>query len=117
MVTVAVKSDILCTDLALHVYIYDGNFYNIFQTSTELLGAGEFSLNEGEEKVFCIELTMHLGMGLYYLGAVARSKFHGGGEQYDRRFPASTIYVDAPGVMNGPANLYPTLIRATQGTA
>ena len=106
-----------CNDLALHVYLYDGNFYNVFQTSTELLGAGDITLNEGEELECSIELTMHLGMGLYYLGAVARSKFHTGGEQYDRRFPASTIYVDASGSMNGPSNLYPRLVCVAKKAA
>jgi len=117
LITAKMTSRMRCNDLALHVYIYDGNFYNIFQTSTELLGAGDIVLDAGDELECRIELTMHLGMGLYHLGAVARSKFHSGGEQYDRKFPASTIYVDAAGSMNGPANLYPQLICMTKTVA
>jgi lipopolysaccharide transport system ATP-binding protein len=117
LVSVSVKSDVRCGDLAIHVYIYDGNFYNIFQTSTELLGSADLSLRAGDEIECSVELTMHLGMGLYYIGAIARSKFHGGGEQYDRRFPAATLYVDAPGSMNGPTNLYPSLVSVTRATA
>ena len=117
LVGVTIKSEIRCNDLAVHIYIYDGNFYNIFQTSTELLGSADLSLKAGDEIECCVELTMHLGMGLYYIGAVARSKFHGGGEQYDRRFPGATLYVDAPGVMNGPANLRPSLISVSRTPA
>jgi hypothetical protein len=111
------RSDVRCNDLAVHVYIYDGNFYNIFQTSTELLGSADLTLKAGDEIECCVELTMHLGMGLYYIGAVARSKYHGGGEQYDRRFPAATLYVDAPGNMNGPANLHPSLVSVSRTPA
>jgi lipopolysaccharide transport system ATP-binding protein len=117
LVKVAVRSDIRCNDLAVHIYIYDTKFYNIFQTSTALLESEEILLGEGDEIEYCVELTMHLGMGLYYLGAVARSKFHEGSEQYDRRFPAATIYVDAPGTTTGPANLYPNLVRVTKKVA
>ncbi len=110
LVTVAVKSDIRCDDLAVHVYIYNSDFYNVFQTSSELLGCGSITLEPGQEKVISVELGLHLGKGLYYVGAVARSHFHGGLEQYDRRFPGATIYIDAPGNMTGPANLDPKLM-------
>ena len=117
LVRVAVRSDIYCNDLAVHIYIYDSKFYNVFQTSTAVLQSEEILLREGDEIEYCVELTMHLGMGLYYLGAVARSKFDEGSGQYDRRFPAATLYVDAPGSTLGPANLYPTLVRVTQKAA
>jgi lipopolysaccharide transport system ATP-binding protein len=117
LVTVTMQGQARCEDLALHVYVYDANFYNVFQTSTELLGAKEFVITQGDALECSIELTMHLGMGVYYLGAVARSKFHTGGEQYDRKFPASTFYVDAPGSMTGPSNLYPVLIEMAQKRA
>ncbi len=110
LVSVTIKAERPCNDLALHVYIYDENFYNVFQTSTELLGYGDILLREGDEREVCVELCMHLGMGVYHFGAVARSKFHGGLEQYDRKFPGATIFIDAPGSMNGPANLYPKLV-------
>jgi len=113
LVKVTVRSEVRCNDLAVHLYIYDSNYYNIFQTSTELLGSGDFLLREGEEKEFSVELSMHLGRGLYYLGAVARSKFHSGLEQYDRRFPGATLYIDGPGSVTGPANLYPRLVCDT----
>ena len=89
LVKVTVRSQTRCNDLSLHLYIRDANFYIVFQTSTYLLGYEDICLIEGEEKEFCIELSMHLGTGLYYIGAVARSKFDMDSGQYDRKFPGS----------------------------
>jgi ABC-type polysaccharide/polyol phosphate transport system ATPase subunit len=113
LVTVTLRGQARCSELAVHVYINDGNFYKIFHTSTEFLGAGDISIGEDDDLKVSFELTMHLGMGVYYLGVVARSKFHMAGEEYDRRFPAASFYVDAPGNVNGPANLYPSLVDVT----
>lgn len=107
--TVAIRSAITCRNLAVHLYIYDSNFYNVFQTSTELLGCENLSMCEGEQKTFTFVLTLNLGRGLYYVGAVTRGRFQGGLEQYDRRFPGATIYVEGPDSANGPANLQPKL--------
>src|SRR5208282_4575837 len=50
LVSVTIRSAIRCNDLALHIYVCDENFYNVFQTSTELLGYGDILLGEGDER-------------------------------------------------------------------
>ena len=109
LVKVTVRSEIDANNLALHVYVVDGNYYEIFETSTELLGCGSFSVKEGEIKEFCVELRMHLGKGMYYLGAVVRTQFDIS-EQFDRKFPGATIYIDGTGSVRGSVNLYPHLV-------
>jgi len=110
VLSIRVRSEIDCNNVAVHLYTYDSNFYNVFQTSTEFLRSTPLSFFAGEVKTFSFELSLHLGCGIYYCGAVVRSVFHGGLEQFDRKFPGLTLYIDAPGEVNGPSNLYPRLL-------
>jgi hypothetical protein len=112
LVRVTVRSEINCNNLTLHIYVVDGNYYEIFETSPELLGYGTFTLSEGEEKEFAVELSLHLGRGMYYIGAVVRSQFDASG-QFDRKFPGATLYIDGPSSVRGSVNLYPALVCDT----
>jgi len=109
VVKILLACNVSSDDLALHVYVVDSNYYEVFETSTELLGEGVFSLRKGESREFAFELTVHLGRGMYYLGTVVRSNLDSA-RQHDRKFPAATFYVDGSIGVRGSANLYPVVV-------
>lgn len=109
LVAITLRSEIHRDNLSLHFYVVDGNFYQVFETSTDLLGYEGFSMNQGESKEFRVALNMHLATGTYYLGAVVVHQYDIW-KQYHRKFPGATIYVDGPTSVKGPANLNPVLV-------
>lgn len=110
-VQINVGSEIECHNLALHIYLVDNNYYEVFEVSTELLNAGGFSIKEGEEKEFNVELSLHLATGVYYLGAVIVNR-HDVWKKYDRKFPAATLYIEADDAVRGAVNLYPRMLSS-----
>jgi ABC-type multidrug transport system ATPase subunit len=96
-------------DLALIIFLSDGDYYRIFETSTEMLGQGDLLMGEGETKVVLIDLLMNLGMGTYYMGAVVVDKTEIR-NQYDRKDPVATFYIDGRDSVRGVVDLSPVLI-------
>jgi len=96
-------------DLALIIFLSDGDYYRIFETSTEMLGQGDLLMEEGETKVVLIDLLMNLGMGTYYMGAVVVDKTEIR-NQYDRKDPVATFYIDGRDSVRGVVDLNPVLI-------
>jgi lipopolysaccharide transport system ATP-binding protein len=99
--------------LAVVLVVQDDNFYEIFNTSTERLGHGTFSLGAGERYRCTFSLNMHLAHGAFHVGAlVYRYDLQ---EEYDRRLPAATIFVNTDVDVRGAANLYPVVTeRSTE---
>lgn len=97
-----------CNKLAVCVYMEDDNFYSIFDTSTERLGHGRFSLEPAQRFKCTFELDMHLAPGTFHVGVIVyRYDIQRG---YDSRFPAHTLFVKSDRDVRGAVNMYPRVI-------
>lgn len=108
-VDVEVKAREKLGKLAVVILVKDGNHYQIFDTSSEQLGAGSFSLEPGCTYRCTFELTLHLGPGTFHLGAlIHRFDIQ---KDYYWKFPAATIYVHSQKDMHGVVNLNPKVVN------
>ena len=98
-----------CEKLAIVVDVKDENFYHCFDTSTERLGYGTFSLKPGENFNCTFELELNLASGTFhFVVTVYRYDIQ---KAYDSVFPAATIYVSAVRDIRGIVNLNPKVIK------
>jgi ABC-type polysaccharide/polyol phosphate transport system ATPase subunit len=97
-----------CHRLSVSLFLVDEQYYNIFDTSTERLGCGQFDLAEGEVFKCTFELKLHLAAGTFHVGIlVYRYDIQ---KEYASRLPAMTIYVCSAGGVGGCANFYPRML-------
>lgn len=94
--------------LAVAIYVQDGNYYEIFNTSTERLGHGNFEINAGQSIQRTFELSLHLAEGTYYVGVVIYR--YDVEKEYDKLFPAATIFVRGRKDVGGVVDLNPTVV-------
>lgn len=78
-----------CSKLSVTLWITDEQYESIFDTSTERLGHGNFTLNEGDVFTCTFELQLHLATGVFHPSVhVYRYDTE---TLYDRWDPAATI--------------------------
>jgi ABC-type polysaccharide/polyol phosphate transport system ATPase subunit len=107
-VDVEVTARTACERLSITVYAQDESSYGVFGTSTERLGLGTFSLGAGESFHCSVQLDLHLAPGTYHLGAILyRYDIQ---REYDRWFPAASLFVATDRDVRGVANLYPKVV-------
>jgi len=104
-VEVLVRARQKCERLSVGVQVYDDSSYNVFNTSTERLGSGSFTVTPDQPFYTTFELQLHLGAGTYLLGVNLHR--YDVQKQYDHRFPAATFFVKNQQDVRGAANLYP----------
>jgi len=98
-----------CNKLALTLYILDDKLMEIFDTSTDLLGHGNFDLDEGDAYRCTFEVSLNLADGTYHPSVlIYRRDIQ---MIYDKWEPAATIYVSSGGGVRGIANCFPQVIR------
>lgn len=91
--------------LAVVLDIKDEDYYHIFDTSTERLGSGTFSIKSGETKRVNFLLNLNLAPGAYYFTlTIYRYDIQ---KAYYELFPAATIYISSDVDVRGIANLFP----------
>lgn len=95
--------------LSVTLWITDEHYDNIFDTSTERLGLGNFTL-EAEETFSCtFEITLPLVSGVYHPSVhVYRYDTQ---TVYDSWDPAATIYLEADDAVRGTVNCSPRVVR------
>jgi lipopolysaccharide transport system ATP-binding protein len=98
-----------CSKLQVSLYFTDENQRSIFDASTERLGHGNFTLQEGDVFSCTFEVSMNLGNGVYQVQVSAYR--YDTETAYDRWQPATTIYVSSDEGVGGIANCFPTVIR------
>lgn len=107
-VDVEVTARSACEQLSITVYAQDESAYGVFNTSTERLGLGTFSLGAGESFHCSVQLDLHLAPGTYQLGAaLLRYDIQ---REYDRWFPAGSLLIATDRDVRGVANLYPKVV-------
>ncbi len=98
-----------CSKLAVVLAITDDQFQNIFDTSTERLGHGSVTLEEGEIFRCSFEISLNLVSGIYHPAVWAYR--YDTQTTYDRREPAGTIYISNDADVRGMVNCFPTVTQ------
>jgi lipopolysaccharide transport system ATP-binding protein len=99
--------------LSVVLMLTDSDSYEVFNTSTERLGHGSFTLEAGEHFDCSVDLDMHLPQGTFHLGVLVYR--YDVQREYDRWMPAATLFVKSPVDVRGAANLYPQVRRHAVG--
>jgi lipopolysaccharide transport system ATP-binding protein len=98
-----------CNKLSVTLYILDDKLTVVFDTSTDLLGHGDFDLDEGDIYRCTFEVYLNLADGTYYPSVlIYRRDIQ---TIYDKWEPAATIYVSSGGGVHGIAHCFPQVIR------
>lgn len=93
--------------LAVFISIKNPELVEVFNTSTERLGASSFSLHKGEGLTCTFALDLHLAPGTYYVScSILRYDIQ---KEYDDWESAETFFVSADHDIKGVANLYPAV--------
>jgi lipopolysaccharide transport system ATP-binding protein len=95
--------------LSVSLYVTDERHQSIFDTSTERLGHGNFALEAGEVFTCTFELRLNLASGAFHPSILVYR--YDTETEYDRRAPATTIYVSSDEDVRGTANLFPKVTR------
>ncbi|MGA9061091.1 MAG: ABC transporter ATP-binding protein [Terracidiphilus sp.] len=98
-----------CSRFSVSLYITDEQFQNVFDTSTERLGYGTFTLEAGEVFSCTFHLRLNLTSGVYHPSILVYR--YDTQTEYDRWAPAATIYLNSQKGVGGIANCFPQLIR------
>jgi lipopolysaccharide transport system ATP-binding protein len=96
--------------LAVLLWLADERQYQIFQTSTEVLGHSRFCLDPGESYRCRFELRLNMGQGTFYLDvAIGRFDIQ---KVYHRKAPAATVFIRSTSAVRGAVNCFPRLVEA-----
>src|SRR5579859_232218 len=96
--------------LAVVIWFTDQTEYILFDTSTERLGSQPFSLQAGESYRCTFELSLNMAHGTFHLcAAIHRYDIQ---REYDRKAPASTVFIGSTLAVRGAVNCFPRLLRA-----
>ncbi|MGB9433466.1 MAG: ABC transporter ATP-binding protein [Candidatus Acidiferrum sp.] len=96
--------------LAVVIWFTDETRYIIFDTSTERLGHAPFSLQAGGSYRCTFELSLNIAHGVFHLcTAIHRYDIE---KSYDRRAPATSIFMGSTAAVRGAVNCFPRLVHS-----
>jgi lipopolysaccharide transport system ATP-binding protein len=98
-----------CCNLSLSLYITNDEHESIFDTSTERLGNGNFTLDEGDVYTCTFELTLNMATGIFQPAILVYR--YDTQTEYDRWAPAATIYVSSEEDVRGIVHCFPKVVR------
>jgi lipopolysaccharide transport system ATP-binding protein len=98
-----------CTNLSVTAYITNDEHRKIFDTSTERLGHGNFTLDEGDVYTCTFELTLNMPTGIFHPAILVYR--YDTQTEYDRWAPATTIYVNSEDDVRGTVHCFPKVVR------
>ncbi len=108
-IAVTLEAVVPVEKVAVIIELFNTDFYDIFNTSSERLGHPPISLAAGKRAECEFDVDLHLGPGTYYLGVYLYR--YDAERQYDHIFPATSFVVTSERATQGPANLYPVMAR------
>jgi lipopolysaccharide transport system ATP-binding protein len=94
--------------LSISLFITNDQFQGVFNTSTERLGLGNFSLGEGGVYKCTFELMMNMASGIFHPSILVYR--YDTQTEYDALAPAATIYVSCENDVRGAVNCFPKVI-------
>jgi lipopolysaccharide transport system ATP-binding protein len=106
-VSVEVEATAPAEKVAVVLDVFNTEFYEIFNTSSERLGASPVTLDPGESATCEFDVELNLGPGTYYLCFYLYR--YDVQHEYDHIFPATSFVVTTDRDTRGPANIYPTV--------
>jgi lipopolysaccharide transport system ATP-binding protein len=98
-----------CSNLSLSLYITNDQQESIFDTSTERLGHGNFTLEHGDSYKCTFELTLNMANGVFHPAVLVYR--YDTQTAYDRWAPAGTIYVSSEQDVRGTVHCFPKVIH------
>jgi hypothetical protein len=98
-----------CSKLSVSLYFTDEQYQSIFDTSTQRLGHGHFTLEPGEVYTCTFELQLNLATGLFHPSILVYR--YDTQTEYDRWAPATTIYLESGRGAGGVVNCAPQVVR------
>ena len=98
-----------CKKLCIAFYILDDQLMETFEGCTDLLGYGDFDLEEGDVYRCTFEVSMNMIGATYYPSVLIYRRDTQ--TVYDKWEPAATIYVSSEGGVRGIANCFPQVIH------
>jgi len=98
-----------CSKLSISLRFTNDELTNLFNTSTERLGHGNFSLDEGDVYACTFELTLNITTGIFHPEVLVYR--YDTQTVYDRWTPAATIYVSSEDDVRGPVHCFPKVVR------
>lgn len=108
-ISVSIEAAVATEKVAVVIDVYNTEFYELFNTSSERLGCPPISLAAGEKAVCEFDVDLNLGPGTYYLGIYLYR--YDVEREYDHVFPATSFVVTTDRDTRGPSNLYPSVVR------
>jgi ABC-type polysaccharide/polyol phosphate transport system ATPase subunit len=104
-----VTARVPCTKLTLSPWMTNEANEMVFETTTERLGLGNFSLEAGEVYSCTIEMRLNVTNGIYHLSALIYR--HDTRTVYDEWTGVATIYVSSDDDVRGTAHCFPKVIH------
>jgi len=98
-----------CTKLSVSLYMTNDEQESIFDTSTERLGHGNFTLDEGETYKCTFEITLNMTNGVFHPAVLVYR--YDTQTEYDRWAPATTIYVSSNEDVRGTVHCFPKVVQ------
>ncbi len=108
-VDVELRAHVRTNRLSLSIYITDDQFQEVFNTSTERLGHGNFTLDEGEIFTCTFELRLNMANGVFHPSILVYR--YDTETAFDRWAPATTIYVSSGEDVRGIVHCFPKVIH------
>jgi ABC-type polysaccharide/polyol phosphate transport system ATPase subunit len=106
-IAVTIEAVVAAEKVAVIVQLFNTDFYDIFNTSSEQLGQSPINLAPGQKAECEFDVDLHLGPGTYYLGVYLYR--YDAEREYDHVFPATSFVMTSAGATHGAANLYPVI--------
>jgi homopolymeric O-antigen transport system ATP-binding protein len=98
-----------CNKMSVTLYFLHEKLGEIFDTSTDLLGQGNFDLNAGDVYRCTFELSLNFVSGTYHPSVlIYRRDIQ---TSYDRWEPAATIHISSEGGVHGVVHCFPRVTR------
>ena len=108
-ITVAFDAIAPAKKVAVVIDVFNAEFYEVFNTSSERLGQPPMSLEAGQKAECEFDVELNLGPGTYYLGVYLYR--YDVEHEYDHVVPATSFVVTTDRDTRGAANLYPAVAR------
>ncbi|MGH7979794.1 MAG: ABC transporter ATP-binding protein [Limisphaerales bacterium] len=108
-IDVELRANLPCNKLSLSIYLLNAEFQCVFDTSTERLGHGNFSLERGNVYHCTFELDLNLANGIFHPCVLVHR--YDTQTTYDRWEPAATIHISSEADVRGIVNCFPKVVR------
>jgi Wzt-like putative exopolysaccharide export protein len=98
-----------CRKLSVSIYILNGEHQSIFDTSTERMGHGNFTLDRGDQFTCTFELQLNMANGVFYPSILVYR--YDTQTEYDRWEAAAAIHISSQMDVRGSVHCFPKVIR------